>query len=351
MPRTPEVAATYARLVLQSGVISPARLLRGVDLTEQMAASQEYVPATELAVLFANYNRYVKDPTWTAKMGAQLNIAAHGPLGFAALSAPTLGEALDVMGNLLAVRSTTMTARSFATPTHYLLEFEDSFGAYQFYCWMIEIVMKIVEALLASILGHPVGKNVVIRLAQPEPAHARELAESYDSTLKFDQEVNSIEVPLAWRQLPSPLHDEAAYRANLIKCRETIAAREQSGSLALAVHNRLSNHFDSQSMVDSTPTPPPTLEQMAQSLHMTSRTLIRRLQREETSFKEMLESLRREHSARLLQNAGLTASEVGLILGYGEAANFGRAFRRWYGQSPSAWRRSNNKLVEPMGGS
>lgn len=343
MARTSEVAAAYARLVLQSGVIRPATLLRGVDLTEQVVATQEFVAAAELAALFENYHQHVKDPTWTAKLGAQLNIAAHGPLGFAALSAPTLGEALDVMGEFLAVRNTAMTARSIATPTLYLLEFEDSFGEPQFHCWMVEVVVKIVEVLLANILGHPVGRNVVIRLAQPTPPHAKELAECYDSTLKFEQDTNSIEVPLAWRKLPSPLHDEAVYRANLIKCREMIAAREQSGSLALAVRNRLSNHFDRQTFAGSIPGPPPTLEQMAQSLHMVPRTLIRRLQREETSFKEMLEGLRREQAARLLQNAGLTVADVGEVLGYSEAANFGRAFRRWYGQSPSAWRRSRSE--------
>jgi AraC-like DNA-binding protein len=343
MSRTPEVAAAYARLVLQSGVVEPAKLLHGVGLTEQAVASREFVPASELAVLFANYNQYVEDPAWTAKLGTQLNIAAHGPLGFAALSAPTLGEALDVMGDFQAVRNTAMSARSIVTPTHYLLEVEDSFGDPQFHVWMVEVVVKIVETLLASILGHPVGRNVVIRFTQPTPSHVEALAQCYDSTLMFGQDANSIEVPLAWRQLPSPLYDEAVYRANLIKCREIIAAREQAGSLAQAVRNRLSNHFDSQGLAGSVPAPPPTLEQMAESLHMTSRTLIRRLQREDTSFRQMLEELRREHAARLLQNASLTAADVGEVLGYREAANFGRAFRRWYGQSPSAWRRSGGQ--------
>lgn len=340
MARTPEVASTYARLVLQSGAIAPALLLRGADLNQETVAAAEFVSASDLAVLFQNYDQHVQDPTWTAKLGAQLNIAAHGPLGFAALSAPTLGEALDVMGDMQPARNTAMTSLAVTTPTHYVLEFQDCFGDPQFHRWMVEVVMKIVESLLASILGHPVGKNVVIRLAQPEPAYAQLLAASYDGLLLFDQPTNSIEVPVAWRQLPSPLYDEAVYRANLIKCRELIAAREQSTSLARAVRNRLSNHFDAQSMSGCTPGPPPTLEQMADTFHVAPRTLIRRLHREDASYKELLESLRREYAARLLQDARLTAADVGELLGYREAANFGRAFKRWYGQSPSGWRRS-----------
>ncbi|MFT4520813.1 MAG: AraC-like DNA-binding protein, partial [Halioglobus sp.] len=206
--------------------------------------------------------------------------------------------------------------------------------------WMTEVIMKIIEALLASILGHPVGPNVTIGFTRQAPEHAEALKACYDSSVLFGQRVNSIEVPLSWRQLPSPLYDEAVYRANLIKCREMINAREQSGSVAVAVRHHLSNHFDSRSLARITAGAPPTLEQMATTLHTTPRTLIRRLKREETSYKQILEALRREYAQRLLCDARLTAAEVGEILGYGEAANFGRAFRRWYGQSPAAWRRT-----------
>ena len=144
--------------------------------------------------------------------------------------------------------------------------------------------------------------------------------------------------PLAWRQLPSPLYDESVYRVNVIKCRELIAARELVGSTVEAVHNRLRNHFDGQ-VLEREERPPPTLEQVAGEMHTTPRTLIRRLQREDASYKAILEDLRREYACRLLRDARLTAADVGVILGYAEAANFGRAFRRWTGESPAAWRR------------
>ena len=155
----------------------------------------------------------------------------------------------------------------------------------------------------------------------------------------FDAAHNSIAVPLAWRHLPSPLHDESVYRANVIKCRELIAAREQAGSVAFAVRNRLCNHFDTQMLYTGQPCPPPTLEQVADAMHLTSRTLIRKLQREHTTYKDVLENLRRDYAERLLRDASLNVADVAEILGYREAANFSRAFRRWYGATPVAWRR------------
>jgi AraC-like DNA-binding protein len=75
-------------------------------------------------------------------------------------------------------------------------------------------------------------------------------------------------------------------------------------------------------------------------MHLTPRTLIRRLNEEQQSYKSILRDLRREYARALLANAALTVAEAGEILGYREPANFGRAFRAWYGTSPSAWRRS-----------
>ncbi len=339
MSRNIELSAAYARLALQSGVASAAELLRGVACTEDELADAEFIDASQLGVLFRNYDRCVGDCAWTARLGSQFSIAAHGPLGFAALSAPTLGEAMDVMGTLYASRNTAMTARTYATDAHYLLHIDDVTGEPDFARWMTEVILKIVELLLATILGHAVGKNVLISFMHAAPTDSARLIAAYDATVIFDAPENAIAVPLAWRQLPSPLHDESVYRANVIRCRELITAREQVGSTALAVRNRLCNHFDTQMLPTGKPCPPPTLEQVADAMHLTSRTLIRKLQREHSAYKDILETLRRDYAERLLQDARLKVADVAEILGYREAANFSRAFRRWYGTSPAAWRR------------
>lgn len=339
MHRNRELSAAYARLVLHSGVAPAAELLRGVGVSEEALADAEFIDAVALAVLFRNYARCVPDRGWTARLGAQFSMAAHGPLGFAALSAPTLGEALDVMGSLYECRSTAFTASTCATATRYVLSFEDVTGIGDFACWLAEVVLKIVEVLLATILAHPVGRNVEIRLQHAAPPGSKHLLAGYDASVLFAAGENSIAVPLAWRQLPSPLSDETVYRANVVRCRELIAARAQAGSIAAAVRNRLCHHFDTQMLRTTAPCPPPTLEQIAGALHMTSRTLIRRLQREQTAYHDLLEELRRDYAERLLRDARLQVADVAEMLGYREAANFNRAFRRWYGTTPALWRR------------
>lgn len=77
---------------------------------------------------------------------------------------------------------------------------------------------------------------------------------------------------------------------------------------------------------------------VARRLGVSERTLHRRLQEEGTTFAALVEEARRERALLLLEDPRVSASEVAFLLGYTEPAPFFRAFRRWTGASPQAWR-------------
>ena len=84
----------------------------------------------------------------------------------------------------------------------------------------------------------------------------------------------------------------------------------------------------------------PSAEHIAALLHMSRRTLVRQLEREGTGFKAILDALRASLARRYLAVDRIGVSEVAARLGFSDAAAFTRAFRRWSGQSPSEYRRS-----------
>lgn len=85
----------------------------------------------------------------------------------------------------------------------------------------------------------------------------------------------------------------------------------------------------------------PTVERIAQQLHMSARTLARRLADEDASFSALLDDLRRELAISHLRDRGLSVSEVAFLLGFGDANAFSRAFKRWTGEPPSRYRRAS----------
>jgi len=81
-----------------------------------------------------------------------------------------------------------------------------------------------------------------------------------------------------------------------------------------------------------------TPHRMATLLGVSERTLQRRLAEHGRSFTDVLEEFRREESARLLCDRRLALTEIATRLGYAEQTSFTRAFRRWTGSTPGAWR-------------
>jgi len=77
---------------------------------------------------------------------------------------------------------------------------------------------------------------------------------------------------------------------------------------------------------------------IARLLGMSERTLQRRLAETGDSYSELLQSFRRTEAMRLLADTDLTLLEVAARLGYAEQTSFTRAFRRWSGATPAAWR-------------
>lgn len=82
------------------------------------------------------------------------------------------------------------------------------------------------------------------------------------------------------------------------------------------------------------------IDTVADELAMHVRTLQRRLQLEKHSFDELIDQQRQQLAIRYLAERGLHLSQIVGMLGYTEQSSFNRAFRRWYGQTPSAYRLS-----------
>jgi AraC-like DNA-binding protein len=91
-----------------------------------------------------------------------------------------------------------------------------------------------------------------------------------------------------------------------------------------------------------------SFEAVARALHMPQRTLQRKLAEEEQSYAGILEAVRRELSEDYLRRR-MSIAEVSFLLGYGEPATFHRAFKRWWGQSPEAFRRAHTSFPPGRG--
>ena len=91
-------------------------------------------------------------------------------------------------------------------------------------------------------------------------------------------------------------------------------------------------------IVERLPDGPPGQQQIADALHMSNRTLQRKLQAEGTSFTELLQDTRMQLAGKYLRSPGRSVVETAYLLGFSEPSTFSRAFKRWAGKSPAEYR-------------
>jgi AraC-like DNA-binding protein len=82
----------------------------------------------------------------------------------------------------------------------------------------------------------------------------------------------------------------------------------------------------------------PTSMRVANQLHMSESTLQRRLAKEGYKFQQLLDQVRNKLAHEYLTGTQLTINEIAALLGFSDAANFRRSFKRWSNKTPTALR-------------
>jgi AraC-like DNA-binding protein len=111
-------------------------------------------------------------------------------------------------------------------------------------------------------------------------------------------------------------------------------ARFDKNSIAMQVRSRI---------IEQLPDGAPRQEKIADALHISLRSLQRRLKDENTSFRELLEETRHELAMQYIHETHRPIGEITYLLGFAEHSNFTRAFRRWTGNSPAGFRNGQTR--------
>lgn len=306
----------HADDVLAGTALSPVAVH---DPTTEVTGRQELRALANLAAL-------VDDPVGTGlALGTRYHVTTYGLLGFALVSSPTLREAIDIGLRYLGLTFVLVDVSFVAAPTTARLRLSADHldGAVR------DLALARDAAAIVNLqadLAPSTGALREVRLAVPPHGSARDRLGGI--ALHLDAEASEILID------PSAL-DRALPRANAHtralceeQCRDLLARRRRRGGLAGQVRDRL--------LAD--PSHMPDMEQVAEERFVTSRTLRRQLEAEGVSFRGLVEEVRQALAEELLARTGLTVEQTALRLGYAEPAAFIRAFRRWTGTTPAAWR-------------
>jgi AraC-like DNA-binding protein len=110
---------------------------------------------------------------------------------------------------------------------------------------------------------------------------------------------------------------------------ELLATRQASSTIAVQIREAIAVELASGL---------PPLSRVAQRLAMSERSLRRTLHREQQSFRQIVDGVRKDRAIELLRSGHVSIAQVSSLLGFSDPSAFSRAFKRWCGRSPQSFR-------------
>jgi AraC-like DNA-binding protein len=268
------------------------------------------------------------DPHFGLHAGAQLAPGLLHLLGHLAGSEKTAGEAYAVAARYLRVLHEGITIA--------LARDGDSVSCRLVTVEALHLAPIATEFLLAKWVSY--GRKIIgdvnielteVRFAHPARTEIDEYWRVFRSRVVFGAERNELIFP-AWNlELPTANADPVLAAVLAEKIERLLAQFSDHPSLSSQVREWLITQFQGGN---------PRIEALAGHLHMSERTLRRRLGKEGTTFKRILDEVRRELAIGYVQERLLSTGEIAFLLRYSEPSAFQRAFKRWTKLTPSEYR-------------
>ena len=325
------MAASYFSVILREhGATDGKRsaLLDQTGLTEDLLGPGAEITLGQQLQQLRNGVRLL-EPSWALATGARLHAAAHGPVGFAAVSAPCLQKTLEIMARFSHLRAPHFRMRAQMEGREVRLIAEDRVALTEVERRaLLDMVMLSTQAMIESVLGRPMYEARV-EMPGDAPEHLTSYRDAFHAPVHFGCRDAAIVIPLTWLSVASPFADARMCDGMLGRLHARASRLDGDMMLAARVERLLAERGLKLGM-----------RTVARLLGMSGRTLARRLASQDTSYQALLNEATKSRAVVLLRDPDLTVAEVAFALGYEDAANFGRAFRRWFQCSPGAYRRS-----------
>ena len=143
--------------------------------------------------------------------------------------------------------------------------------------------------------------------------------------------VERLRFPAAWLTTPNPHHDPMLWGVACAKLHALLIEIGEPGGVA-DIRTFIIQKLERERRV-------PRLKQAAAHLGISTRTIVRSLARQETSFHKLVEEERKARALALLADTSLPLAEVASALGFSDMSSFGRSFRNWFGDTPGNLRK------------
>ena len=253
-------------------------------------------------------------------------------LGFAWLASRNLREALERLSRYQRLLSTALSVRVEEAGDELHLVISAAAGWPQ---QALDVATTGVVALCRDIT-YEEFKPLRVEMTRDEPNCTKLLARYFGCPVLYRAERTLIAFRREQTEKFLPRQNPSVARASDDVALKYIAQMDREDVLSRA----------KVSLIDMLSNGEPTRTALAQRLHMSERTLARRLNDRALSFRGLLDGVRKELALGYIDQARYAVTDIAYLLGFSDQSNFARSFRRWTGSTPSKYRSAKKKRYE-----
>ena len=349
MPLTPATAPTRETAIVAAHLvrlITDYAVQQGVDMTPLLAEvgwssatladSEARLRYSDFAALCERVAQVLGDPLLGLHAGAQVKAGHLGSLGFVLISCATVGEALDrsrrYSGMVMNACSNELEQHGDLCVRYWRsrLPGREPLGRLQ-----DELNMAVWVTLGRWMTGREDFQATWVAFRHPQPAPEQLAAYEalFGCPVTFAQPETAIAIPASVLDWPLPQGNPAVRRMLDALCERTLhqyADRNDPGWLG-SVHKAIVQAFEHGG---------PELGAVAAAAGLRSDELGALLARRGTSFRTLVDTLRQQLALSYIADPSLGLADIAYLLGFSEQSAFQRAFKRWTGKAPGAYRNS-----------
>ncbi len=274
--------------------------------------------------------RAMARPGFGLEVGRHQSSGTFGIMGLAMMTARTFGDAVsigvqyaDITGALMDVELETPASGRLALVAR--PRFADE-AILEFLCEeLFASTLNMAQALVG-----PAFKPEQLDLTYPAPAHAADYRQIFGCEVRFGARSNRMHIDTHWLEQRLPTHHPVSAQQALAICREQSAQIQRQSEVIASVERIVRRRLAEN----------PTLIDVAHLLNLSERTLRRHLAMAGRAWRDIHDQLRTERAVELLRAGALGVAEIGSEVGFSDAREFRRAFKRWTGATPTAMRSS-----------
>lgn len=270
--------------------------------------------------------------------GLKLRPTSHGALGFAFLSCADVETALTLCQQYFCTRIQNFTPECTVDQDFVYIYLDDvhpvRFGdeqqSAQLRSFLVECLIFGAIHFLSLFSKELIEQSEVF--LDWEESNDYQCIELSKVKIHFSQKRNGLRFPKLFLNCKNKNADQVSFQQALLYC------ENDKGRLVKENIRDLQKSIRSELLYNSS-NGYPTLPMIAEHLNMSERTLKRHLQAQGTTFLQILADVRFTEAKKMLQHKQYSIQDIASIVGYEEATNFIRAFKKTFGETPSQYRK------------